>query len=226
MNDIAMPDVLFFLRALTSDPSRICSVAPSGAALANLITSEISPECGSVLELGPGTGVFTRALLARGVRAENLTLVENGDEFAELLRKRFPKARVLHMDAARLDRHHLPESTPVGAVVSGLPLLSMPPEQVLAILAGAFGVLRHGGVFYQFTYGLRCPISKRHLDQLGLVATCIGRAYLNIPPAAVYRIAKLKVDNQSLDTYSVLNSGIPQSSIVFGSVIDKETVLG
>ena len=190
MSDITIPDVLFFLRAWTSDPLRVAAIAPSGTALAELITREITPDCGSVLELGPGTGAFTRALLARGVREEDLTLVENGAEFIELLRLRFPQARVLQMDAARLDRHHLFDDAAVGAVVSGLPLLSMPPKQVLAILAGAFGVLRPGGALYQFTYGPRCPISRRLLDRLGLKATCAGRAYLNIPPAAVYRITR------------------------------------
>jgi phospholipid N-methyltransferase len=94
------------------------------------------------------------------------------------------------MDAAQLDRHHLFDGAPVGAVVSGLPILSMPPKHVLAVLAGAFGVLRPGGAFYQFTYGPRCPVSRRILDRLGLKATCVGRVYLNIPPAAVYRITK------------------------------------
>jgi phospholipid N-methyltransferase len=75
MNDIAMPDVLFFLRAWTCHPLRVAAIAPSGTALAELITREIAPTCGAVLELGPGTGVFTRALLARGVREEDLTLV-------------------------------------------------------------------------------------------------------------------------------------------------------
>ena len=185
-----MPDVLFFLRAWTCHPLRVAAIAPSGKALAELITREIAPTCGAVLELGPGTGVFTRALLARGVREEDLTLVENDADFAELLQKRFPKARLLPIDAARFDRRHMLDSVPVGAVVSGLPLLSMAPKQVLAILAGAFGVLRQGGAFYQFTYGLRCPISRRLLNWLGLKAVCVGRAYLNIPPAAVYRITK------------------------------------
>lgn len=190
MNRITMPDILFFLRAWTADPLRVAAIAPSGPALAELITREITPDYGAVLELGPGTGVFTRALLARGVRAEDLTLIENGDEFIELLRSRFPKARVLRMDATRMDRQNLFDGAPVGAVISGLPLLSMPPKQVLAILFGAFGVLRQGGALYQFTYGPRCPVARRLLDRLGLKATCIGRAYLNMPPAAVYRITR------------------------------------
>jgi phospholipid N-methyltransferase len=190
MNDIVMPDLLLFLRAWFCHPFRVAAIAPSGTALAELITREITPTCGMVLELGPGTGVFTRALLTRGVREENLTLVENDADFTELLQKRFPKARLLLIDAARLNQNHSFEGLPIGAVVSGLPLLSMAPKQVLAILARAFGVLRHGGAFYQFTYGPRCPISRRVLDRLGLKAICIGRVYLNIPPAAVYRITK------------------------------------
>lgn len=190
MNDIAIPDPLLFLRAWIFHPFRVAAIAPSGTALAQLITREITPTCGAVLELGPGTGVFTRALLTRGVREEDLTLVEKDADFTELLQKRFPKARLLSIDAGRLDWKHLFEGLPVGAVVSGLPLLSMAPKQVLTILARAFGILRHGGAFYQFTYGLGCPISRRLLDRLGLKAICVGRVYLNIPPAAVYRITK------------------------------------
>lgn len=190
MNDIALPDLLLFLRIWICHPFRIAAIAPSGTALVELITREVTPSCGAVLELGAGTGVFTRALLKRGVREEDLTLVENDVGFTELLQRRFPKARLLKIDAARLDQKRLFEVGPIGTVVSGLPLLSMPLKQVLAILVRAFRVLRHGGAFYQFTYGLGCPVSRRLLDRLGLKAICVGRAYLNIPPAAVYRITK------------------------------------
>jgi len=188
--DIRMPDVLSFLQAWAADPLRVAAIAPSGEALAELITREITPTCRPVLELGPGTGVFTRALLARGLAAEDLTLVEYGAKFSELLQRRFPTARILRMDAARLDQRHLIDGARFGAVVSGLPLLSMPSKKIFAILAGAFGTLRQGGAFYQFTYGLTCPVPRRILDRLGLKATCVGRAYLNIPPAAVYRITR------------------------------------
>lgn len=188
--DISMPDVLSFLQAWTFDPLRVGAIAPSGEALANLITRDITSASAPVLELGPGTGVFTRALLGHGLKPEDLTLVEYGAEFADLLKTRFPAVRLLRMDAARLDRRHLSNGLAFGAVVSGLPLLSMPPKKVFAILTGAFRLMRPGSALYQFTYGPRCPISRRILDRLGLKATCVGRAYLNIPPAAVYRIVR------------------------------------
>jgi phospholipid N-methyltransferase len=188
--EISTPDVLSFLQVWTSDPLRVGAIAPSGEALAELITREIAPTCRPVLELGPGTGVFTRALLARGLDEEDLTLVEYDAKFVERLQMKFPVARILRMDAARIERSHLFDDARFGAVISGLPLLSMPPKKVFAILAGAFNLLCQGGKFYQFTYALRCPVSRRILDRLGLKATCIGRAFLNIPPAAVYRISR------------------------------------
>ncbi len=191
MNNSSTADLLCFWRSWTSAPLRVAAITPSGSALAELITSEISPDCGPILELGPGTGVFTRALLARGIRAEDLTLVENGAEFIDLLRNRFPAVRVLWLDAAQLRRHALFDDAAVGAVVSGIPLLSMPPRRVLAILTEAFRLLRADGAFYQFTYGFKCPISQLLLDRLGLSATCQGHVYLNMPPATVYRITRL-----------------------------------
>ncbi|WP_040707863.1 class I SAM-dependent methyltransferase [Oceanibaculum indicum] len=183
-------DLQRFLRSWVGNPLRVGAIAPSGVSLAQLITSEISEESGPVLELGAGTGVFTRALLARGVDERNLTIIEYGSDFARLLDFRFPKARVLWMDASQLAKYKLFEPAMVGAVVSGLPLLSMPPRKVIAILSGAFMYLQNNGAFYQFTYGPRCPVSRTILDRLGLKAVRIGRTVRNLPPAAVYRITR------------------------------------
>jgi phosphatidylethanolamine/phosphatidyl-N-methylethanolamine N-methyltransferase len=187
-----MCDVLPFFREWTLDPSRVGAIAPSGKALSDLITRDIANLGAPILELGAGTGVFTRALLARGVKEENLTLVEYGSDFVRLLQANFPSARVMWMDAARLGHQPIFDGAPVGAVVSGLPLLNMSPRKIVAILTGAFGYLQPGGAFYQFTYGPRCPVPRPYLDRLGLKATFMGRALLNVPPAAVYRITRRK----------------------------------
>jgi len=187
-----MTDTIAFFRAWLADPLQVAAIMPSGPALADLITAEITPAAAPVIELGPGTGVFTRALLDRGVAERDLVLVEFGPDFARRLAHRFPAARLLRMDAAGL--HRLPALTRdgclAGAVVSGLPLLSMPPRKMFAILGGAFRHLRPDGAFYQFTYGPRCPVPAAVLDRLGLKATRIGGVLVNVPPAFVYRISR------------------------------------
>ncbi|MDO5641988.1 MAG: rRNA adenine N-6-methyltransferase family protein [Paracoccus sp. (in: a-proteobacteria)] len=182
-----MNEIVRFWRNLLADPGRVSAIAPSGAALAALITREISPRDMPILELGPGTGVFTSQLLRRGVPEDRLVLVESGLEFAEALRMRFPQATVLHMDARRLGTV---ASFEVGAVVSGLPLLSMKTTTVMRILRGSFLRMRAGGGFYQFTYGYRCPVRPAILARLGLQSTRIGWVMSNLPPASVYRITK------------------------------------
>ncbi|WP_043621524.1 class I SAM-dependent methyltransferase [Ensifer sp. ZNC0028] len=186
----AYSDSLNFFRAWLSDPLRVASVTPSSRSLARLITREIDPRHGPVLELGPGTGVFTRALIARGVREQDLVLVESGPDFAAVLKGRFPASTILAIDAARLAEGRPEISTGIGAAVSGLPLLSMPTRKVIAILSGIFLHMRPGGHLYQFTYGPRCPIPRPLLDRLGLRARHVGGTIRNFPPASVYRISR------------------------------------
>lgn len=183
-------DHLMFLRSWIGSPLTVAAVSPSGDALASLITREIDPSIGPILELGAGTGVFTRALLGRGVPESDLTLVEYGSDFMRLLQLRFPQARVLWMDASQLASHKIYSDAVVGAVVSGLPLLAMSPRKQISILSGAFKYIRPGGAFFQFTYGPRCPVPRAILDRLGLKAARIGGTIRNLPPASVYRITR------------------------------------
>ena len=190
MKQQGMPEALGFFHAWIQNPLRVAAIVPSGRALADLITCEISCRTGPVIELGPGTGAFTRALIARGVLEEELALIEFGPGFAAALHDRYPQARTLCMDAARLRTVDLFDGRLAGAVVSGLPLLSMPPRKVLAILSGAFRKMGEDGVFYQFTYGPSCPVPRRMLERLGLVAERLGGTLANFPPAAVYRLGR------------------------------------
>lgn len=185
-----MSDLLPFLRAWVSDPRRVAAISPSGPALTELMTREVNPQDGPVLELGPGTGVFTRALLARGLDPHDLTLIEAGKDFAHALSGRFPGTRVMCMDATRLAKANLYPDQNLGTVISGLPLLSMNPRQVMGVLTGAFRYIRPGGYFYQFTYGPRCPVHANILNRLGLKATRVGHTIRNVPPSSVYRLSR------------------------------------
>lgn len=183
-------DTVGFFRAWLAAPLRVAAPVPSSQALAKIMASELSAASGPVIELGPGTGVCTQAMMERGLPQEALTLIELGPEFAAKLGQRFPQARILRMDAEALRGAGLFAERKAGATVSGLPLLSMPPRKVIAILEGAFENMRPEGAFYQFTYGPRCPVSRRLLDRLDLKATRIGGVLGNLPPASVYRIKK------------------------------------
>jgi phosphatidylethanolamine/phosphatidyl-N-methylethanolamine N-methyltransferase len=189
MNATAVADFFQFFRSYVSNPGQVSAIAPSGQSLARLMTQEIAPGTGPVIELGPGTGIFTKALLQQGIPERDLLLVEYGSDFVRLLQERFPRARVLWMDARQLSQYGL-FMAPAAAVISGLPLLSMSPRKVIAILTGAFLHMRESGVFYQFTYGPRCPVPRPILDRLGLKASLVGRTAFNVPPASVYRIRR------------------------------------
>lgn len=181
-------NVAFFLSWMAA-PRRIAAITPSGKAAAELVTRDLEPEAGPVVELGPGTGVLSYKLLENGFRQQDLILVERDLHFANLLQTRFPGAQVLWMDAARLRTATLADAS-VGAVVSSLPLTIMPPRQVFAILKHAFRYLRPAGGLYQLTYGPAAPIPSSILERLGLTATLIGRTMSNLPPAAVYKVER------------------------------------
>lgn len=179
-----------FARAWLRAPLKVGAIAPSGPVLAKAITSEISPSTGPVLELGPGTGAFTRALLARGVAADNLTLLEYDPKLAKLLSVRFPGVRVITSCATKLDSLGLYDSHGVGAIVSGLPLLSMPHDTIRDILEGSFSQLREGGAIYQFTYRPLCPVPRKVMRELNLKGVCTSFSMRNLPPAWVFAIRK------------------------------------
>lgn len=183
-------DYLHMLRSWATNPFGIGAIAPSGEALGRLMTKEIVPGDGPIIELGPGTGVFTRALLNRGVPESDLTLIEFDANFAKILQRRFPKARILLADASKLEGQNLFPDPSVSAVISGLPLLSFPKDKVTAILSGSFSYLRPTANFYQFTYGPRCPVPREILQKTGLEAKRIGTTVRNLPPAFAFRITR------------------------------------
>ena len=181
-------DAATLFRAWLRHPLRTAAIVPSSPALARLMTKDIAAS-DRVVELGPGTGVFTHALLARGVPSSRLTVVEANAEFADRLNARFPDLHVVCADAAT-DSWQLIDRTEIDAVISGLPLLSMSVDAVAGVLATAVSVLRPQGHFYQFTYGPTCPVQPKLLAALRLRATRIGWTPRNLPPASVYRIER------------------------------------
>jgi phosphatidylethanolamine/phosphatidyl-N-methylethanolamine N-methyltransferase len=175
-------DLALFLRELARNPRRVSAAAPSSRTLARAMTAHLSPSTGPVAEFGPGTGVFTRAILARGVAPWDLTLFEVNPDFAAHLRRQFPGVRVVNDGAQTIADH----CAGVAAVISGLPLLSFPDDLNRAIMDAAFKALRPGGTVTQFTYGPKAPLPETIATALGLTATSGPRIWRNLPPARVY----------------------------------------
>lgn len=174
-----------FLKNWLKNPLRMGAVAPSGPVLARRMASYVDPAgTGPVIELGPGTGAITAALVARGVDPRQLVLVEYSIDFCRLLRERFPTATVVHGDAYTLDRTLSGRLTgPADALVSGLPLMTRPEPIRLKLLDDALALMKPGAPFVQFTYSVTSPIP---IKSGTFTAEPTERIWRNIPPARVW----------------------------------------
>ena len=173
-----------FLRQLLTQPKQVSAIAPSSRWLARAMAQGLGPHTGRVVEFGPGTGQLTQGILAAGVAQKDLTLFEMSAQFITHLHLRFPDATIFHDGAQTAAQHVAPG---VGAVISGLPLLSMPPHLRESIVQAAFDILAPNGVYVQFTYGPKPPLSPEQLARMGLVVTQGPKVWANIPPARVFR---------------------------------------
>ena len=137
---------------------------------------------GRFLELGPGTGALTSALVARGVAPERITAVEVNPYFASLIAARFPGIDIVRGNAFDLSRA-LGERTDkfVGAI-SGVPLLNFPVEQRAEFVAGVLARLEPGAPFAQFSYGTGPSVPPPAGAYVGRHAVVL----MNIPPARVW----------------------------------------
>lgn len=179
-----------FLAAWLRRPRQTASVVPSSRYLARLMVRGIDPHGGRVLELGGGTGVFTREILATGLPVEKLEVVEINPAFARSLRRQFPGVDVVEVPAQMIASHVSGQPGDYQSVVSGLPLLAMDKTAHIAILREAFSLLGEGGEFVQFTYSMRSPVNRDVLDILGLKVHKVGQVVRNFPPATVFHYTR------------------------------------
>ena len=178
-------DHLRFFRTWLTKPVLTGAVSPSGKALARAMAREVSADgAWPVLELGPGTGPVTAALIERGVAAEQIVAVEFNPDFCALLVERFRGLNVVEGDAYDLANALPPGfAGPYAAVVSSLPLLTRPPKARLALINAALDRVLPGGVLVQFSYGVAPPVAavvgQFWVDRKAFVLA-------NLPPARVW----------------------------------------
>ena len=180
-----LDDEVRFLRSWIEKPLAMGAVMPSGKLLARTMANYVDINSDApVIELGPGTGPITTALVERGIDQKRLVLVEYSPNFCALLRDRFPQATVLQGDAYSL-RDTLGDvlRQPASAVVSGLPLVTKPMRTRVRLLRDAFTALAPKAPFIQFTYSVAPPIPK---SLPGVSTEASERIWMNLPPARVW----------------------------------------
>ncbi|MFI7209767.1 class I SAM-dependent methyltransferase [Micromonospora maritima] len=186
-------DAPAFLGQFARHPFATGAVLPSGSVLARDITAAV-PRTGQplVVELGPGTGAFTRTIQQRLAGRGQHLAVELNPDFAAALARRHPTVQVVRADAATLDRvladRHLPAAD---VVVSGLPWAAFGAGRQIAVLDAVLRALRPGGAFTTFAY--RHALTTRPARRFRRLLTgsfeevTVGRTvWSNLPPALVY----------------------------------------
>jgi phospholipid N-methyltransferase len=176
-----------FLRGLMRAPRSVGAIAPSSRHLvaAQLDVAQIG-QARVVVEWGPGTGVFTHAIIARMRPDARLFVFEINPVFLAQLRHEIADRRVTIVDVSAADTHHVLQQHGVkvaDVIVSGLPFTSLSQPLTHAILHAALDVLRPGGIFVTYQYSTLLRRTLRHYFPSLRIAAFVLR---NLPPAIVF----------------------------------------
>lgn len=151
---------LRFFKGWIDKPRAVGSIVPTSSVTARKMATVVNPESGlPVLELGPGTGVITKAILEAGVKPENLWSIEYSPDFVEHLRLNYPGVNVIQGDAFDLDKTLSDKrDTMFDSVISGVPLLNFPVAQRIAYVEDLLDRIPAGRPIVQLTYGPLSPV--------------------------------------------------------------------
>jgi phosphatidylethanolamine/phosphatidyl-N-methylethanolamine N-methyltransferase len=200
---LSLADPLLFLRGWSRAPAAVggpfASSVWTARRLAQVTVEAASPGSGPILELGPGTGAVTEALIETGCPVDQIVVVERDAELCRSLDRRFPGLQVLHGNALdladTLGRARIPV---VRVVLSGLPMRVVPPPVAGRCYLQAFQLMPPRGAIIQYTYGLRPPVDPNEAGPR-LHATFVGREWRNMPPMGIWRYRLSEEGRLSVD---------------------------
>ncbi len=182
---ISIRGLFLFTVSLLKNPSRVGALFPSSAQLSKLMAAQIAGGTSQVLEVGAGTGSITDALLGAGLSPDRLLVIERDADLVLHLRRRFPQVRIRCGDAEHAASILREEGiNQVDSIVSGIPIRNLTVNGRASVLRGMMEVMAENGQLIQFTYAANCPFPD---GLLGLRAERVGRVWMNIPPAVVWK---------------------------------------
>jgi len=192
-----MRDRAKFLAAFVRRPFDTGSITPSSPQLAQAMVEGMGlAEADTVVELGPGTGVFTELIEKKLNPGAQLFCFEINCGMAEELEKRFPRIRVVNDTVENLSQHLAAEGREgVDAMISGLPWAAFSPERQKRLLDAAIGPIKPDGRFATFAYSHAAwmPPARHFLELLDSRFSEVETSkvvWRNVPPAFVYRCRK------------------------------------
>ncbi|MCO5156191.1 MAG: class I SAM-dependent methyltransferase [Aquamicrobium sp.] len=176
---------LRFFKGWMDKPRAVGAIVPTSGVTARKMASVVNPASGlPVLELGPGTGVITKAILQAGVKPENLWSIEYSEDFVRHLRNAYPGVNIIQGDAFDLDTTLGDQrDTVFDSVVSGVPLLNFPVERRVAYVEDLLDRLPPGRPIVQITYG---PVSPVPVGRGNYSVEHFDFILRNIPPSRLW----------------------------------------
>ena len=176
---------LRFFKGWIDKPRAVGSIVPTSSVTARKMASVVDPSSGlPVLELGPGTGVITKAILQAGIKPENLWSIEYSQDFVRHLRRDYPGVNIIQGDAFDLDATLGDKrDTVFDSVISGVPLLNFPVPQRIAYVEDLLDRLPPGRPIVQITYG---PVSPVPPGRGNYTVEHFDFILRNIPPSRLW----------------------------------------
>lgn len=174
-----------FFKGWKSNMKAVGSIVPTSGITARRMASVVNPHSGlPVLELGPGTGVITKAILQKGVQPENLVSVEFSTDFYQHLVKTYPGVDFINGDAFDLDKTlGLRRDQKFDSVVSAVPLLNFPMHMRVSLIDDLLSRIPVGRPVIQISYGPLSPVvampDRYQISHYDFVVR-------NIPPAQLW----------------------------------------
>ena len=179
-----------FFKSWIDKPKAVGSVLPTSGVTARRMASVVT--LGSelpVLELGPGTGVISKAILERGIRPEQLYSVEYTKSFIKPLQERFPGVNFIHGDAFDLDSVMSDmKDQKFDSIVSAIPLLNFPVPQRVKYIKSLLDYVNPGRPIMQMSYG---PVSPVPPDWETYSVEPYDWIVRNVPPVRLWVFRKI-----------------------------------
>lgn len=177
-----------FLKQFFKDRQMVGAVAPSTRFLGERMLENIDfKNAKTLIELGPGNGIFTDLIIQRMASDAKLYVFELNDEFHDTLAVRItdPRVTIIH-DSAEFLEKYLGENEKADCVISSLPLMVFPEKLRDSVTSAAYDILKSSGKYVQFQYSLQ---SKKMLEKK-YQKVSIRFTIKNFPPAFVYTCTK------------------------------------